>query len=49
MTKIKLTYPDGSVKEFEGGVSGNDVAKSISSGLAREALAIEVKIGRAHV
>ncbi|MBI1805921.1 MAG: threonine--tRNA ligase [Ignavibacteria bacterium] len=42
MATIKLTYPDGSVKEFEGGVSGNDVAKSISSGLAREALAIEV-------
>src|SRR5258708_3339862 len=42
MSKIKLTYPDGSVKEFDAGITGNDVAKSISRGLHREALAIEV-------
>jgi threonyl-tRNA synthetase len=42
MSKIKLTYPDNSVKEFDSGISGLDVAKSISPGLAREALAIEV-------
>ncbi len=38
---MKLTFPDGSVREFEKGVTGLDVAKSISAGLAREALAIE--------
>lgn len=43
MEKIALTFPDGSVHSFDKGVSGNDVAKSISSGLQREALAIEVQ------
>ncbi|HLX13078.1 MAG TPA: TGS domain-containing protein, partial [Bacteroidota bacterium] len=42
MDKIKLTFPDGSVREYDGGVTGNDVAKGISNSLAREALAIEV-------
>ncbi|HUL44144.1 MAG TPA: threonine--tRNA ligase [Bacteroidota bacterium] len=42
MPKVKLTFPDNSVREFEQGVTGNDIAKSIGSGLAREALAIEV-------
>jgi len=32
---IKLTLPDGSVREYEGTVSAYDVAKSISEGLAR--------------
>lgn len=39
---IQVTFPDGSVSEFESGVSGLEVAKSISEGLARAALAIEV-------
>lgn len=39
---IKITLPDGSVKEFEQGVSSMDVAKSISEGLARNVLAAEV-------
>jgi threonyl-tRNA synthetase len=42
MQKLKLTFPDGTVREFERGVTGLDVAKSISNGLAREALAVEV-------
>jgi threonyl-tRNA synthetase len=42
MPTIKLTFPDESVREFECGVTGNELAKSISAGLAREALAIEV-------
>ncbi len=42
MSMIKITFPDGTVKGYEAGVSGNDIAKSISSGLHREALAIEV-------
>ena len=39
---IKITLPDGSVREFEKGVSSMDVARSISEGLARNVLAAEV-------
>jgi len=40
--KITLTFPDGSTREFDRGVTGMDVAKDISEGLARVALAIGV-------
>ncbi|HMP99462.1 MAG TPA: TGS domain-containing protein, partial [Cyclobacteriaceae bacterium] len=39
---INITLPDGSVKQFEKGICGMDIAKSISEGLARNSLAIEV-------
>lgn len=39
---IELTFPDGSTKSFEQGVTGLDVAESISPGLARMALSIGV-------
>lgn len=39
---IKITLPDGSVREFPQGVTGMQVAQSISEGLARVSLAIEV-------
>ena len=39
---IKITLPDGTVKEFEKGTSSMDVALSISEGLARNVLAAEV-------
>lgn len=39
---ITLTFPDGSTREFEAGISGMDVAKNISEGLARNAMAIEL-------
>ncbi|HEY6952686.1 MAG TPA: threonine--tRNA ligase [Bacteroidota bacterium] len=42
MSKIKITFPDGNAKEFEQGVTGLQVAESISKGLAKEALAVEV-------
>ncbi len=35
---IQVTLPDGSVKEFESGVSPFDVANSISAGLARNVI-----------
>ena len=35
---IKITLPDGSIKEFESGVAVIDVAKSISEGLARNVI-----------
>jgi threonyl-tRNA synthetase len=39
---IKITLPDGSVREYEKGVSAMDVAKSISEGLARKVLAASI-------
>ena len=36
---IKLTLPDGSIREYENGIKAIDVAKSISEGLARVILA----------
>ena len=39
---LKITLPDGAVKEFEGPVSGMEVASSISEGLARNTLAVKV-------
>lgn len=40
--KIKITLPDGSVKEFQKGVTGHEIALSISEGLARNVLAAKV-------
>jgi threonyl-tRNA synthetase len=42
MSKITITFPDGSTKEFDQGVTGQQIAEGISKGLAREALAVEV-------
>ena len=39
---IKITLPDNSVREFEGEVTGNDIAQAISSRLAKEVLSISV-------
>lgn len=39
---VKISFPDGSIREFAKGVTGKEIAHSISPGLAREALAIEV-------
>lgn len=39
---IKITLPDGSVREYPKGSSGYDVALSISEGLARNVLAAKV-------
>lgn len=39
---IKVTLPDGNIREYEDGVSSMDVAKSISEGLAKKVLAAEI-------
>jgi len=39
---IQITLPDGSIKEFDGIVTGHDVALSISEGLARNCVAMEL-------
>ncbi|MBR3946601.1 MAG: TGS domain-containing protein, partial [Bacteroidales bacterium] len=37
---IKITLPDGSVKEYQQGVTGMEIAESISPRLAKEVLSI---------
>ncbi len=39
---MKITFPDGSVKEFPKGTTGLEIAKSIGERLAMAALAVEV-------
>ncbi|MBT3422858.1 MAG: threonine--tRNA ligase [Bacteroidetes bacterium] len=39
---MNITFPDGSIKEFDQGVSGYDIAMSISPRLAKEALGVKV-------
>ncbi|MGI6219930.1 MAG: threonine--tRNA ligase [Bacteroidaceae bacterium] len=39
---IKITFPDGSVREYEAGVTGMQIAESISPRLAKEVLACGV-------
>lgn len=39
---VKISLPDGSIREFPQGVTGAQIAASISEGLARVALSIEV-------
>ncbi|MBE6328301.1 MAG: threonine--tRNA ligase [Bacteroidales bacterium] len=39
---VKITFPDGSVREYENGVTGYQIAESISSRLAQDVLAISV-------
>ena len=57
---IKITFPDGSAREYNKGISSLDVAEQISPRLAKEVYAATVngetwdlmrpiKIGRAHV
>ena len=41
-SKITITFPDGSDRAYDRGVTGYEVASSIAKGLAREALAVEV-------
>jgi len=42
MPKINLTLPDGNSKNYDKGITGLEVAKSIGPRLAQDALAIEV-------
>lgn len=39
---IRITFPDGAVREYNEGVSSLEIAKSISEGLARKVLAASV-------
>lgn len=42
MSVINITLPDGSSRQYPAGVKGIEIAQSISEGLARNALSIEV-------
>ena len=39
---INITFPDGVVKQYEAGVTGIDIAKSISEGLAKSILVAKI-------
>ena len=39
---MKLTFPDNSVREFDAGVTGRDVAEGIAKSLAKKAIAMAV-------
>ncbi|HTN36362.1 MAG TPA: threonine--tRNA ligase [Arachidicoccus sp.] len=39
---INITFPDGAIRSYESGISGLDIAKSISEGLMRKVLAVEL-------
>ena len=39
---IKITFPDGSVREYESGITGLQIAESISSRLAQDVIACSV-------
>ncbi len=39
---IKITFPDNNVREYESGITGYEIAKSISHNLAKEVLSISV-------
>ena len=41
MSKIKITFPDGAVKEFDSGITGYQIAQSISNRLADDVLALK--------
>lgn len=42
MSNLRISFPDGSVRAYEKGTSGRQIAESISRGLAQKALACEV-------
>jgi len=42
MAGISLTFPDGSKREFDAGVTGRDVAESIAKSLAKKSLAYKL-------
>lgn len=42
MSNIKITFPDGAIKDFPSPITGAEIAKSISISLAKSALAIKV-------
>lgn len=42
MSEVQVTFPDGSTRDYAAGTTGLEVAKSISPGLAKAAIAVKV-------
>ena len=42
MSDVQIQFPDGSVRSYESGSTGYDIAKSISPRLAKDAIAVKV-------
>jgi threonyl-tRNA synthetase len=42
MSQIKIAFPDGNIKEFESGITGLEIARSISPSLAKASLVVKV-------
>ncbi|RYE65581.1 MAG: TGS domain-containing protein, partial [Rhizobiaceae bacterium] len=42
MSQVSLTFPDGSVRTYDAGTTGRDVAESISKSLAKKSVAIAI-------
>ena len=42
MSMIQVTFPDNSQREFESGTNGFEIAKAISPGLAKAAIAVKI-------
>ena len=42
MSQISLTFPDGSARAFKSGVTGREIAESISKSLAKKAVAVQL-------
>ena len=49
MREIIITFPDDNKKSFPAGITGFDIAKSISQSLLNKALAIKVKKSKGEV
>jgi threonyl-tRNA synthetase len=39
---MKITFPDGNIREYDQGITGYEIAKSLSPRLAKEALGVKV-------
>ena len=42
MAEVQITFPDGSVREYQSGTTGMQIAEAISPRLAKEAIAVKV-------
>ena len=42
VNKINITFPDGVSKKFDAGITGFEIAESISKSLAKESVAIKL-------
>ena len=46
---MQITFPDGSVREYENGINGLDIAASLSQGLRKSLICCEIDGERASI